>query len=286
MRIVLATCLNIPEPDFDEPFMLDALRAAGHEVEVCAWDSPSVAWEAFELCLVRSTWNYYLDPNGFRDWIHKVDAATTIANPAKILLDNLDKRYLAHLESKGTRIIPTEWLSRGDSADLAEIINRRGWSDVGVVIKPTISAGSWNTRRAETAEHGQAFLNESLQERDMMVQRFMPSVASGGERSLVRIGEVFTHAIEKMPRFDGEDESVSDAMPVQTQEIELAERILDDALGSAKANLTYARVDLIRDDHGQAMLSELELIEPSLFLKQAPHSRDAFARAVTGIGVR
>ncbi|WP_285689626.1 hypothetical protein [Actinoplanes sp. NBRC 103695] len=32
----------------------------------------------------------------------------------------------------------------------------------------------------------------------------------------------------------------------------------------------YARVDLVRDDAGRSCVLELELVEPSLFLPQAP----------------
>ena len=44
--------------------------------------------------------------------------------------------------------------------------------------------------------------------------------------------------------------------------------------------LLYARVDLARSDAGDPILSELELIEPSLFMYTAP---DACARMVAAI---
>lgn len=288
MKIAIATCLDIPEPDFDEPFILEALADAGHHATAKAWDDPSVDWAAFDACIVRSTWNYYRDPTAFVAWINRVDALTTLGNPAHILVDNIDKRYLDRLEAHAIPVIPTEWIDRDGQADLAEIIDRRGWHEVGVVIKPTISAGSWKTKRFETTDtaKGQAFLDDLASERDVMIQRFMPSVARGGERSLVRLGTTFTHAIEKKPRFDGEDESVSDALPIGETQRALAERILEVALGDARHTLTYARVDLIADDAGDPMLSELELLEPSLFLKQAPAARSVFAAAVSSLESR
>ena len=41
----------------------------------------------------------------------------------------------------------------------------------------------------------------------------------------------------------------------------------------------YARVDLIRDQHGDPVVLELELIEPSLFFPFAPGSAERFAAA-------
>ena len=42
----------------------------------------------------------------------------------------------------------------------------------------------------------------------------------------------------------------------------------------------YARVDLIRDEKGEPVVLELELIEPSLFFPFAGGSADRFAAAV------
>ena len=44
--------------------------------------------------------------------------------------------------------------------------------------------------------------------------------------------------------------------------------------------LVYARVDVARDEHGQPLVMELELIEPSLFLRQAPTALERLVDAV------
>jgi O-ureido-D-serine cyclo-ligase len=44
--------------------------------------------------------------------------------------------------------------------------------------------------------------------------------------------------------------------------------------------LAYARVDMLRDGEGHFRLMELELIEPSLFLRFAPDAGDGFAQAL------
>ena len=51
-------------------------------------------------------------------------------------------------------------------------------------------------------------------------------------------------------------------------------------LAPIERGLTYARLDLIEGDDGRALVSELELIEPSLFLLQYP---PALARMVTAL---
>ena len=44
--------------------------------------------------------------------------------------------------------------------------------------------------------------------------------------------------------------------------------------------MAYARVDILRDGNGVFRLMELELIEPSLFLRFAPDAGTAFAQAL------
>ena len=44
--------------------------------------------------------------------------------------------------------------------------------------------------------------------------------------------------------------------------------------------MLYARVDLARDDDGTLRLMELEVIEPSLFLRQSPLALDRLVEAI------
>lgn len=64
-----------------------------------------------------------------------------------------------------------------------------------------------------------------------------------------------------------------------------ARALAEAALGTTSsitqtAALAYARVDMLRDGRGSFRLMELELIEPSLFLRFAPDKGVAFAEAI------
>src|SRR5439155_9490291 len=96
------------------------------------------------------------------------------------------------------------------------------------------------------------------------------------ERACVWIDGVFTHAVRKAPRFAGDSERVSEAVPVADDERALGERILAAVPGS----VLYARVDLARDAEGHPCLMELELIEPSLFLDRSPAACERLASAL------
>ena len=199
-------------------------------------------------------------------------------NPPEVVAWNAKKTYLAELEKRGVDIVPTEFVLRGAArtARVADILGERGWDEV--VIKPVVSAGSFRTERfsSATVPAAQAFLDALVADRDAMVQRWMPSVETYGERSLVWIDGAVTHAIRKTPRFAGGDERVSDEVAIADDERAFAER----ALAPFASELLYARVDMVRDGEGTLRIMELELIEPSLFFAQSKPALDRFVSAL------
>jgi len=278
MRIALVNCRVLPEPDPDEGPLLSALAARGHDASCAAWDDGRIDWGAFDAAVVRATWDYAHRPEAFASWIDRAGAATVLLNPPGVLRANLHKSYLLGLERRGIATIPTEFLSKGSPRDPGPIARSRGWDRI--VIKPSVSAGSFATRAFDLPREldaARAFLAQMLRERDMMVQRYMPSVARSGEVSMVHIDGGFSHAVRKHPRFEGEDESVERFEGVTDAHLDLARRVLEE---SDARDLLYARVDLIEDDDARPMLSELELLEPSLFLPHDAHAAERMARAI------
>lgn len=281
MRIAIATCEDPPEHDPDEALLVAALRDAAFDASVLAWDDER-ALDAFreqDLVVLRSTWNYYEQVDAFVAWVAKIGAATAILNPPSIVAWNAKKTYLRDLARRGVDIVPTEFVLRGEACDVAEVFAARGWDEV--VIKPVVSAGSFRTERFSrpSIKGAQAFLDGLVEDRDAMVQRWMPSVETYGERSLVWIDGEITHAIRKTPRFAGGVEEVSGGIAVADDERAFAERVL----APLASELLYARVDMVRDTEGVLRIMELELIEPSLFFQQ---SAPALARFVAAINRR
>jgi hypothetical protein len=274
-RIGLVTCVELPEPDPDREVLRDALQTRGASAEWIAWDDPTARWDDLDLAVVRSTWNYYLRPWAFLDWAAYVSSQTRLLNPLEVLRFNIDKTYLGALEREGVRVVPTEYVRQGTAASLESVLRRRGWDDV--VLKPSISAGSYETYRASSSDlsHGDACLSRMLASHTVMVQPYMRSVEAYGERSMVMIAGEITHAIRKSPRFSGGEERV------EVVEIAPEERIAArEVLHRVKGELLYARIDLVRDDEGQPALAELELMEPSLFLLQKRGALDRLVDAM------
>lgn len=283
-HVGIVTCRVKPEPDPDEVLLLAALGAEGLEAETIAWDNADAEPAAFALLVLRSPWNYPEDPAAFEAWLAAADASTRLLNPLPVLRRNLHKQYLRDLRAAGLPVVPTAFVpagSAGSGGGLAATAIAWGWDDV--VVKPAISAASWRTRRfrIDDFEAGGRFLAElGADGRDALVQPYLASVEREPERSIVMIDGACTHVVEKRPRFAGEEESVSGALPLREGEAALAERAVEAACGTSAASLLYARLDLLRDDQGRTVISEVECVEPSLFLSEHP---PALARLVAAI---
>lgn len=269
----------LPEPDADLPPLLAALRAAGLTAEVLAWDDPEADFASARLTLLRSTWNYSVHPAEFLAWIDRVAACSALWNRRDTVRWNAHKSYLLDLEARGVPVVPTHLVRRGATTTLAEVTRERGWSDV--VVKPAVSGGSRATVRVTPGalERGETHLRSLASREDVLVQPYLPSVEGHGERAIVWIDGEATHAVRKTPRFLGDAESVSAAIPIEADEADLARR----AVAAAPGPLLYARIDVARDAGGSPRVMELELIEPSLFFPQAPA---ALALYVAGVEKR
>jgi hypothetical protein len=279
MHVRIATCKTLPEPDVDEELLLGALVARGLRPRMVAWDDPAADWDEPTPTVIRSTWNYIHDLGAFHAWAARAARAAPLWNPLDVVQWNAHKSYLDELAARRCPVVPTAFYTRGAPVvDLQADLAFHGFGEI--VVKPTVGAGSFATRRFSASPEARAeaerFLRELLAERDVMVQAYVPSVETHGERSLVFVDGEITHAMRKAPRFSGQDEAVTGPHPIAAEERRLAE----EALAPWASRLLYGRVDMAPDATGKPMIMELELIEPSLFLQQYP---PALERLVTAI---
>lgn len=281
--IGLITCKSLPVPDPDQGVLSKAIADAGMSARLVPWDDPHIRPGDCRVCVFRSCWNYFDEIHAFLEWVDLAERTVLLVNSADVVRWNVHKRYLRSLERHAIPTVPTAFGFRNQTIDLDRMMDERGWNDI--VIKPAISAVSLRTRRfgREQREVGQAFLDKLLAERDVMIQPYLNSVeTSGGERAVIGIDGAWTHAVRKAPRFEGDPECVSGKLAVTEEEAALANRCLD----ALPEPVLYVRIDLMRDAEGTLCVSEIEAIEPTLFLSASPSALqryvDAMARIVRG----
>ncbi|MET7438531.1 ATP-grasp domain-containing protein [Streptomyces sp. NPDC004082] len=278
--------------DRDLPALKEALEDAGAHAVVAHWDDPEVDWAAFDLVLIRSTWDYSWRVAEFVAWAELCGKLTRLANPADVVRWNTDKRYLGDLAAAGVPVVPTRYVAPGEDAELPE--------DHEFVVKPTAGAGARFAARYTPAERETAARQLARMHAEgltAMVQPYLRNIDAAGERALQFFGGRFLHAsrkgavLEPGTPYDGvkvphpqlQDWEVTPA------ELLVAERALaavPDAVAAAAGGegaapeLLYARVDLVDGDDGEPRVMELELVEPNLFLWLHPESLHVVAEAV------
>ncbi|MGW0582281.1 ATP-grasp domain-containing protein [Streptomyces sp. NPDC002920] len=282
-RVALATYDPRPAPskDDDLPVLVRALKEAGAEAEAVFWDDAEADWGAYDLVVIRSTWDYSWRPAEFLAWARKVAAVTRLANPVEVVRWNADKRYLGELAAAGVPTVPTRYLAPEGPVDLPE--------DHEYVVKPTSGAGAryaarYTPDRRETAVRHLARMHaEGL---TAMVQPYVRGIDTGGERALQFFGGRLLHASRKRAvlapdtAFDADKVAHPGLEPwtATPAELAVAERAL--AAVPDPSALLYARVDLVDGDDGQPRVMELELVEPNLFLFLHPGSVPAVVAAI------
>lgn len=279
-RIAIATCAAYEELKGDDRLLREALEERGAEALSLVWDEAEPNWEDFDLCLVRSTWDYHEKHEQFLAWTQRVAAATALHNPAELIAWNSEKTYLRELADTGVPTVPTLWIERGSQIQVEELLHREGWQEA--VIKPVVDLGARNLHRVQagTGEADQA-LAKVLSRHQAMAQPFLPSVETEGELSLIYIEGTFTHAVRKHPaKGDFRVQSIWGGTATTTKPDPEHLRIGDLTLSQLDEPPLYARVDLVKDLFDNPALIELELIEPNLYLATHPTAAERLANAV------
>lgn len=256
------------------------LRGLGWCVELVPWREPGVRWERFDGVVIRAPWDYQDDVHAFLEVLARIEAAgTPLANPLALVRPNVRKDYLVDLGARGCPIPRTEVVASLDARALDAFARDAG--PEGIVVKPLVGASGWEAFRVRRDVTGGAERALAvLAGREVLLQPFLPAVLAEGERSLVYFDGVFSHALDKVPpagefRVQEEHGGIVSRVEPDAASLEAAEAIL--ALLDPVP--LYARVDLVRDA-GRPVLMELELVEPSLYLRTDPSAPVRFAQAV------
>lgn len=276
-RVLLVTFDLLPDGEPGGELIVDALAGRGVEAAWVAWDDRDVDWAAADLVAVRATWDYHRRCADFLAWAAGVDRATTLLNGAGVFAWNADKAYLTTLAER-VPVVPTVLVADDDlRGGLQAALDRFGT----VVVKARTGASGVGVVVAErTDDHRLSGLTAG----PWIAQPLVGSVRTRGETSVFVLGGRAVSQVDKLPG-DGEirvheeygGSSRTVALDPEAEAVALAAtREASDLLG---AGLDYARVDLMEHE-GRLVVSELELIEPGLYLDLHPANAEAFADLV------
>ena len=264
----------------DYHLSVEPMAALGWHVETVAWRS-APDWNAFDAVYICTPWDYPEHLAEFLDVLGAIDASSALLiNDQSLVLWTLEKTYLRDIEKQGGRIVPSTWFDDFDEADLPRFFADH--SSDKVVIKPTVGANAQDT--FVLTEPVPAALLETLRStfasRAFFVQPFIENIQSEGEFSLFFFDGEYSHAILKTPEkgdFRVQEEHGAAIKPVHPPEV--LRTIATDLFAAIEPLPVYGRGDWVRGPDNDYLLMELELIEPSLYLRTDSGAPARFAAA-------
>lgn len=273
--VTLVTCSNHPTLPTDDGFLLHALERRGIRFRIAVWNDPAVDWSRTPLTVLRAAWDSHLDPPGFDRWLLQSSTQSHLLNDVSMTRWNFDKQYLVELQQRGFDVVPTALITAPSHPAIERTL--REFAATELVAKPRFGADAFGTARLPpTAAAISAHFERFGRHGGLLIQPFIPAVERERERSLVFIGNRFSHALYRNAFGRGPTRQTADNMHTPAAE-EL--RYCDHLLAALPQQLAYARVDLVPID-GHPTLMELELIDPSLFFKAQPSASDFLAEQI------
>jgi len=241
-------------------------------------NNPSVEWAAASLVAIRATWDYSVRAEEFLAWSRALDQSRLL-NGADVFQWNHDKAYLTELDPIPT--VPTRLAA--SHAEFAAAITEFGTA----VIKPRVSAGGAGL--IIVTDPLDSRLGQTLRSHPTyppvggpwIAQPLVESVRTRGEVSVFVLAGRVISQVDKLPvgdevrvheQFGGASQPVP-VDPVIAVVALTANDWLTQRFGRA---LDYVRVDLLQYAD-QWVVSELELVEPGLYLDVLPANAEPFA---------
>lgn len=267
--------------DYDLSY--DAMRAQGWEVDTVAWRDPQTDWSAYDAVYLCTAWDYphYLDE--FAAVLQNIErSSATLVNELSLVQWTLRKTYLRDLESRGADIVPSLWRIDIDVEEIPSWFETHGSNTV--VIKPEVGTNAHDTFVLQNPLDAEtrSLLATAFLQRAFFVQPFIENIQSEGEFSLFYFGGEYSHAILKRPTVG--DFRSQEEHGAQITSVQPCEKLL--AAGTKVVSLVdpqpvYVRADFVRGADNRFLLMELELIEPSLYLRMDNAAAARFAAAFT-----
>ncbi|EOX0543462.1 hypothetical protein ACO313_000978 [Campylobacter upsaliensis] len=269
--LIIATCKAYKEGNEALKKLKAKLENLHYQCELKAWQEIRVRHLAQNtLILPLAVWDYSLEYANFLHFLNELERAKiSILNPSEILKMNADKSYLKILEEANLPIIDSIIFKQNEDFNFSQIPFQKA------VIKPLVGQSGYKVR----------FLEQKMPTKEefphgALIQPFIESVEELGEFCFIFFGGKFNYAIHRQTQKDWRANSnygvkIALLKNPSKAHIDLALKALK-ALKSS--NLLYARVDLLPQKNGKALINEVELIEPSLYFDFHENALEIFIK--------
>lgn len=265
----------------DDDLVHEPLQKLGWNVHNVPWDK-SVDWNAFDVVVIRSPWDYQAHLDKFLDVLNRIEkSGAVLLNSLDLVKWNISKAYLFELERVGVELVPGIKFESLKRETIFSAFDTFQTSEI--IIKPLIGANAdHNYRIKKDSSIDFKIIEKVFAHREGMIQPFMQSVISEGEFSLMYFGGKLSHVILKTAKSDDyrvQEEHGGGVIPIQNPETLLVSKA-DMIIKTLPYPPLYARVDLVRNPADSFALMEFELIEPCLYFRFDENAPLRFAECI------
>jgi hypothetical protein len=267
--------------EIDADLAFPPLEERGWQIDAVPWRTGRAEWNDYDAVYIGVPWDYPEAPERFLSLLDTIDRSRAIlVNDLALVHWSLSKTYLRDLESRGVDIVPSLWYERMHNDAIEKAFDAHA---VGrVIVKPVISTNAKNTYllSRDRARELAGELQQVYRSRPFVVQPFLSNIQVEGEYSLFYFGRDFSHAIQKVPKPG--DFRVQEEYGARITSVQPEPRLLDAGdrvMRLVQPEPAYARIDFIRGPDDRFLVMELELIEPSMYLRMDAKAPARFAEA-------
>lgn len=269
-------------PYIDDVLLKQRLVDYGYSADIVDWSSESYDFSRAALCIVRSCWDFHKNEKKYLIRLKKISNVSTLVNDFEIISEYFSKHYLAKMEQKGIRTVPTNIVKSTNQA--LEVI--KSLKVQQIILKPAVSASGDNTYKLERLNTLliSKRAKDILQNSDLVIQPFIDEVGTFGEVSCVVIGGDILFCMLKKPAknsFLVHEHHGGNYTPTNTEKKE--SDFIEKILKTFKKRPTYIRIDYLFNQDREPMLLELELNEPNIYLSKSSATLDRLAQEIDKI---
>ncbi|MDP3269331.1 MAG: hypothetical protein Q8M40_09825 [Legionella sp.] len=265
----------------EDKLLIEELKQCDLNVIRKSWDDQEFDWSSTSYALFRATWDYFHRFEEFNSWLNNTAKLTCFINSYSLIQENIDKRYLQTLQQKDINIPPTLFLDRKESRTLKKLLEMTGWERA--ILKPAIAGGARHTYLIdnETVDEYQSIFTQLNVQEYMLLQQFQEQITTKGEVSFIVFGGTYSHAVLKKVKegdFRVQDDFGGTVHPYIASEPERS--FVEKIIKQLEWTPVYARVDVMWDNNNNLCLSELEMLEPELWLRMDQSAAKSMAKAI------
>lgn len=274
-----------PDLSPDDQRFLPLMETHHLEAEIINWNRTPPEEVTCDALILRSPWDYYLKLDLFLKYLEDCQKRNIrLLNSLPLVRWNAKKDYLFDLEKRGFDVVPSLVIRSEDQIpQLLSDLEKKGWPQV--VLKPTVSGSSFKTFLCENKNTDIIETSKNiLSTHQLLAQPYLSTIETEGEISLIYFNDgkehISSHAVLKKPK--NQDFRVQVEYGGKTEAFSITP-VLDLLARKILATVTepwlYARVDLV-DWQTKPLLSELEMIEPSLYFEFSKEAPEKFCQSL------